>query len=176
MKWWRRKKAMGQGTFQNFEPGHIQGLQAQPSILDQMFGQIGPEQLQQYRQAQAPIHYQQQLAGFLPQALNIFVSNHDPTIEQTAKKLLERHLTDEQKASWEKYQGFWVTAKSGTRYWLDGGRPRGLPQDGPPQSFCINSMDDSGAPLPRGDQILAQKLLLETDEERFLKTANAGRL
>lgn len=96
--------------------------------------------------------------------------------QKTAEALLLRHLNDEQKASWGKHKGFWVTAKSGRRYWLDGQRPRGISEDGPPQSFCIHGMDENGIPLPKGDQILAQKLLIETDEERFLKTANASKL
>ena len=95
---------------------------------------------------------------------------------KTAEALLVRHLTDEQRASWEKHKGFWATAKSGNRYWLDGRRPRGLPLDGPPQAYCVDALDEEGRNLPTCDKILAHKLLIETDEEKFLKTANASRL
>lgn len=118
---------------------------------------------------------QQLTAEQFQQWLGTGIIREDPEALKRAEALLLDHLTADERASWEKHKGFWVTAKSGTRYWLDGGPPRSIPMDGPPQSHCFHSLDEQGVPLPFGDQILAQKLLIETDEAKFLKTANAMR-
>ena len=149
-----------QAALQQQYQGQLQGM---GQALG-MFGQLGAVGLPLPPQFQAWLQAGQQTTQAESEAV------------KTAEALLLRNLNDEQRASWEKHRGFWVTAKSGNRYWLDGQRPRGLPIDGPPQSYCIYSLDENGLHLPIGDQILAQKLLIEADEDRFLKVANANRL
>jgi hypothetical protein len=91
--------------------------------------------------------------------------------ERKARTLLLAMLTDEQRADLERASGFKVhvgdrvyeVAKgyAGNVYLLD--------EDGQRvERYCIHGPSY----LPDEDQMLAQKLMLETDEERFLRVAN----
>lgn len=92
--------------------------------------------------------------------------------DKKARLLLLDCLEDEQKQELEKDGYFHVETRDGTRrYRL---RPGGQPvrvhgEDGRHWAYCIHP--DHG--FPTDDVVLAQKLLLESDEEEFLRIANA---
>lgn len=94
---------------------------------------------------------------------------------EKAKKLLFSMLTDEQKESWEKKKHFEVLVK-GKLYRIRKSSTVRLLDDEKKEkiSYCIHPSYDYR--LPEDDVALAQKLLLETDEEAFLRIANATRL
>jgi hypothetical protein len=86
--------------------------------------------------------------------------------------LLVRFLTKEQEATWRESGGFWLDSPSGNRYWV--GRTTKLYRNGEPRwAFCCHTLDFEGNPLPTADHLLAQKLLIESNEELFLATAHA---
>lgn len=92
--------------------------------------------------------------------------------KERARKLLLTHLEDEQREELEQAGYFHVHTRDGERtYQLRPGfnpmRVKG--EDGRRVSYCIHP---SGV-FPSDDTALALKLLLETDEERFLAIANA---
>jgi hypothetical protein len=83
-----------------------------------------------------------------------------------AEALLWAWLSPAQRKQYHARRWFEVTTASGRRYRiLRGGvvrvRPRG-------SGFCI----EATSPVPVADEMLANKLLLETDERRFLATAH----
>jgi hypothetical protein len=96
--------------------------------------------------------------------------------QQKALALLVSILTAEQLASWEKDKSIPVDAVSGKRYIIKPGRSGNVVsiKDGKPiERYCIHPNDYE---MPDEDVMLAQKLLLETDEEAFLRIANMTRL
>lgn len=97
-----------------------------------------------------------------------------PEAKATAEALLIRQLTPKQLEEWKQVGGFWVRSRSGTMYWLDAQGVHRCDSNGVfLEYFCIAPNEADGTPLPLGDRILARKILLETDEAKFLKTANA---
>jgi len=83
-----------------------------------------------------------------------------------AEALLWAWLSPAQRKQYRAQRWFEVTTVSGRRYRiLRGGvvrvRPRG-------SGYCI----EATSPVPFADEMLANKLLLETDERRFLATAH----
>jgi hypothetical protein len=83
-----------------------------------------------------------------------------------AEALLWAWLSPAQRRQYRARRWFEVTTASGRRYRvLRGGvvrlRPRG-------SGYCI----EASSPVPVADEMLANKLLLETDERRFLATAH----
>jgi hypothetical protein len=83
-----------------------------------------------------------------------------------AEALLWAWLSPTQRHQYRARRWFEVTTASGRRYRvLRGGvvrvRPRG-------SGYCI----EATSPVPVADEMLANKLLLETDERRFLATAH----
>lgn len=88
-----------------------------------------------------------------------------------AKKLLLQNLNKEQIKSFSRYKKFLVQAPSGRVYELRDGWAGNVEEikDGKRIArFCIHP----GIKVPNCDNLLAQKLMLETDEERFRKIAN----
>jgi hypothetical protein len=86
-----------------------------------------------------------------------------------AEALLWIWLSPAQRKQYRARHWFEVTTASGRRYRvLRGGvvrlRPRG-------SAYCI----EATSPVPVADEMLANKLLLETDERRFLATAHRFR-
>ena len=83
-----------------------------------------------------------------------------------AEALLWAWLSPAQRTQYRTRRWFEVTAASGRRYrilpggvvWVD---PHG-------SAYCI----EATSPVPIADEMLANKLLLETDERRFLATAH----
>jgi len=139
-----------QAAHQALQQAQIQAQQAQV--------QITPEQLQRAereRLVEAAKAEQRKQAGKL------------------ASELLLRHLTPEQKETFAKNNWFIVEGgKTKKKYRIHGdsvaGNVRSLHQDKVDASFCCHC-DYS---IPKDDQLLAQKLTIEYDEERFLKLAN----
>lgn len=95
--------------------------------------------------------------------------------EDRAAELLRLTLSPEQLAEFEKDRAFTVISKDGERkYRIKKG-----------WSHNVERIDDAGkrlhtlcahpeTPVPHFDNMLAQKLMLEHDEQRFLKIANKG--
>jgi hypothetical protein len=84
-----------------------------------------------------------------------------------AEALLLAWLSTDQRAQYLSGGRFEVTTAAGHRYRVCPGgvvrlNPRGW-------AYCI----EATSPVPVADEMLATKLLLETDEGRFLATANA---
>jgi hypothetical protein len=83
-----------------------------------------------------------------------------------AEALLRAWLSPAQRRQYRARRCFEVTAASGRRYRvLRGGVVRLGPRG---SAYCI----EATAPVPVADEMLANKLLLETDERRFLATAH----
>jgi hypothetical protein len=83
-----------------------------------------------------------------------------------AEALLWAWLSPAQRRQYQARRWFEVTTASGRRYRiLRGGVVRLDPRG---SGFCI----EATAPVPVADEMLANKLLLETDERRFLATAH----
>jgi hypothetical protein len=83
-----------------------------------------------------------------------------------AEALLWAWLSPAQRKQYRRRRWFEVTAASGRRYRiLRGGVVRLDPRG---SGFCI----EATSPVPVADEMLANKLLLETDERRFLATAH----
>ena len=85
---------------------------------------------------------------------------------QRAEALLVAWLSPEQRAQYRARGRFEVTTAAGRHYRVCRGgvvrlNPRG-------SAYCI----EATAPVPLADEMLATKLLLETDERRFLATAH----
>lgn len=94
--------------------------------------------------------------------------------QKKAEVLLRSQLTEEQIAELNVSNRFHVTSSRGRRYCINRGRAGNVSRmdDDGRFVFCIH--DYVG--LPESDTMLAQKLLLEADEERFLQIANRTRL
>ena len=83
-----------------------------------------------------------------------------------AEALLWAWLSPAQRRQYRARRWFEVTTTSGRRYRvLRGGVVRLHPRG---SGYCI----EATSPVPVADEMLANKLLLETDERRFLATAH----
>jgi hypothetical protein len=83
-----------------------------------------------------------------------------------AEALLWAWLSPTQRKQYRARRWFEVTTASGRRYRiLQGGVVRFDPRG---SAYCI----EATSPVPVADEMLANKLLLETDERRFLATAH----
>jgi hypothetical protein len=83
-----------------------------------------------------------------------------------AEALLSAWLSPAQRQQYRARRWFEVTTASGRRYRiLRGGVVRLDPRG---SAYCI----EATSPVPVADEMLANKLLLETDERRFLATAH----
>jgi hypothetical protein len=83
-----------------------------------------------------------------------------------AEALLLAWLSPDQRAQYRSRGWFEVTTASGRRYRV---MPSGVVRVEPRRSgYCIEAV----SPVPVADEMLANKLLLETDERRFLATAH----
>ncbi len=92
--------------------------------------------------------------------------------DDRATRLLLQHLTPVQRDAFLAHKRFDVVARSGTVYRLRlgwAGNVEALDETGTPvRRYCIHP----NVLVPQADNLLCQKLLLETSEERFLKIAN----
>ena len=85
---------------------------------------------------------------------------------QRAEALLLAWLSPDQRAQYRSRGRFEVTTTAGHRYRVCPGGVVGLNPRG--WAYCI----ESTSPVPVADELLAFKLLLETDEQRFLAIAH----
>jgi hypothetical protein len=86
-----------------------------------------------------------------------------------AEALLLGWLSPDQRRQYQAHGWFEVTTTRGYRYRvLRGGVIRLDPRG---SAYCI----EATSPVPAADEMLANKLLLETDERRFLATAHRYR-
>lgn len=89
-----------------------------------------------------------------------------------AEELLKEHLAVEQVADYDRLKAFLVKAQSGRTYRIKkgwAGNVELLNDEGTPiMRFCIHPREA----CPEQDNMLAQKFLLETDEEAFERIAN----
>jgi hypothetical protein len=100
-------------------------------------------------------------------------------IRAVARELLVAHLNRNQRQRFEAEKVFEVTGGSRKQRYLiyADGRVKRIDEQGPVESYCIHpSYAEPDHNIPIEDLILAKKLMLEFDEETFLKTANATRL
>jgi len=86
-----------------------------------------------------------------------------------AEALLVAWLSPGQRAQYRSRGWFEVTTASGRRYRVVRGGVVRLDPRG--SAYCI----EATSPVPVADEMLANKLLLETDERRFLATAHRYR-
>jgi hypothetical protein len=82
-----------------------------------------------------------------------------------AEALLWAWLSPAQRSQYRARRWFEVTTASGRRYRVLRGAVVRLPRG---SGYCI----EATSPVPVADEMLANKLLLETDERRFLATAH----
>ena len=91
-----------------------------------------------------------------------------------AEQLLVEHLTEEQEKAWKENRAIFVTAKSGRRFKIREGRAGNIEEinaDGKAiRSFCVHVEPYN---VPDADNVLAQKLALEHNEEALLRVANS---
>lgn len=103
--------------------------------------------------------------------------------KERARRLLASMLSPEQREEFEAENRFHlkvIDGQSGEErvYRIDQGYQGNVkllgPDGRPVRSYCIHAKttDDEGRRLPNEDHMLAQKLLLQTDEESFLRIAN----
>lgn len=90
-------------------------------------------------------------------------------MEQRADTLLRRHLTPKQRIDYDKYNWFRVVGShSNDAYYIMVRPYSSVWSDHDHRTFCLVTR---GVALPLTDQALLKKLLIETDERRFLATA-----
>jgi hypothetical protein len=91
-----------------------------------------------------------------------------------AEQLLVEHLTEEQEKAWKENRAIFVTAKSGRRFKIKEGRAGNIEEinaEGKSiRSFCVHVEPYN---VPDADNVLAQKLALEHNEEALLRVANS---
>jgi hypothetical protein len=89
-----------------------------------------------------------------------------------AHALLLSHLTRSQRRDYETRGGFWVWSQFGNLYWVTRHTAIRFDERGVAlQRYCIHAIDPN---VPAEDNALMRKLVLECDEDRFLRTANGG--
>lgn len=95
--------------------------------------------------------------------------------ETRAKALLHRFLTREQRLELRKTRGFTMRGKDGRAYYVTLGSASNIyvEHEGVKYRLCVVPKDWS---LPTYDVLLAQKIMLETEPEAFLRLAKAARV
>lgn len=90
--------------------------------------------------------------------------------ERRARALLLSHLSRQAKADLESRGGFWVTSQFKNRYWVTKNSAVRFDDRGAAiQRYCIHAVNYE---IPAEDNALLRKLVLECDEDLFLRTAN----
>ncbi len=91
-----------------------------------------------------------------------------PEAHVRANAFLESFLDDEQRAQFREVRSFDVTVRDRT-YRISGGSVYRFTKGNGRDKYCIGTRRHY---VPDADNMLAQKLLLETNERQFLRTAN----
>lgn len=87
-----------------------------------------------------------------------------------AEVVLRSHLTPQQIRDLDKHDWFRVYSKKGNSYKINRRYTFNIYSEKEHRNFCITIRSK----VPVADQMLAQKLLIETNEELFLMIANRG--
>lgn len=97
--------------------------------------------------------------------------------ELRAKALLHRFLTREQRLEFRKTRGFTMKGKDGREYLVTHGSSTNviLEHEGEKYALCVIPEKDWGQ-IPVSDVLLAQKIMLETDPEAFIRLARVVKL
>jgi hypothetical protein len=117
------------------------------------------------------VRYDDRLDAFAYSVINDPYSwgpREDPKAKEKARQLLMRNLDDGQLKSFKKDGEFRVTAKDGKVYTIKTARSFNV--TGPDGTRYCGQLADA----PVEDQMLAQKLLLQSDPEAFFKNANVS--
>ncbi len=90
--------------------------------------------------------------------------------KRRARALFLSNLDAKQRRSWHVRRRFDLTVASGRRYTISRYQPFNVHSSG--AAFCVQVSGN----IPVYDKLLAQKLLIESDEQRFLARANVRTL
>jgi hypothetical protein len=93
--------------------------------------------------------------------------------QRRARELLRSHLSDEQRDDYDRSRSFVVAVPSGRRYRISHAWAFNVRDEADRTEYCVQFRRGLyGREIPIEDLMLGQKLLLECDEPRFLRTAN----
>lgn len=95
---------------------------------------------------------------------------------ERAEMLLLEHLSEQQRAEWRENGYFTVVGGSGRRYRIKRGRQHNIDELDSNGRRIANLCGHVGDAVPDEDNVLIQKLMLETDEEQFRRIANISRV
>ena len=109
--------------------------------------------------------------GFGPKAGDKLRKRQAVRAHARARALLHRHLTREQRIELKATRGFHMKDRAGRRYHLTEGSCTNIyiEHEGTKYTLCVIPTNDR---LPIPDILLAQKIMLETDPEAFLRLAH----
>lgn len=93
-------------------------------------------------------------------------------VRARALELLLSHLTPRQREDFVALGGFWVVSQFQNLYWVSTTTAIRFEREVAVQGYCIYAFSDIGN-IPPEDNALTRMILLKSDEERFLQTANA---
>lgn len=107
----------------------------------------------------------------------VYVAPREPSAEvveakQKAAAILDRHLTEDQRAQLARDRFFVVRGSKGRNYRINHGRARNVVEVDAEGKAVAHLCAHPGIACPDEDTMLAQKLMLETDEDSFLAVAN----
>lgn len=95
----------------------------------------------------------------------------DPEAPKRAEKLLLENLTEEQRADYKRERCFIATSPCGRRFRISYGKSQNIDEIDksgyPTRNWCIHTSLE----CPTEDHLLAQKLIIENDFERFKRVA-----
>jgi hypothetical protein len=90
-----------------------------------------------------------------------------------ARELLRAHLNDDQRSEYDRKRSFVVVTPNGRSYRIKSASSYNVHGEADGIDYCVQLRSDAACRgIPVEDQMLAQKLLLEVDEPRFLRLAN----
>lgn len=166
----------GQGTMAGYYPAQTvwgswnnQFLQTATSTVTQTVWVSWNQQA--FGQTAQGMQFQQQPSDVEIASATEALRKHEAA-KTRAKELLLESLTPTQRETYEKHLMFIVETPKKNRYRLHLSQaPRKLSGEKDAVSYCIHTHG-----LPREDELLGFKLLLEANEDEFLRTANATAL
>lgn len=95
---------------------------------------------------------------------------------ERGRQLLLANLSAEQRAEYETHQRFHIRTPSGRRFCIEHGRAHNVFELDAAGRRIREFCGHVGEHVPDEDNVLAQKLLLENDEETFIRIANVRQL
>jgi hypothetical protein len=120
-----------------------------------------------------PVQLQVQNLSYQPRygsyGLNSSAPPIDPDAQKKAEEILLANLTDAQREMYKVHNRFLVTSQHGNEYGITPARSMNVYSVDSPNQYCLE-FKERGIPIE--DQMLAQMLLLQHDEDKFLEMAN----